>query len=236
MLADEQVGRLVLASEEALRQRATDVVEIVWAMACAEVPVALKIAPSSNRHVEQGKNRRLLRLSGLTDPAPELLPQALCFPVDVCMLLEARPARLQRPPTDSELTHDRHASRAQVRREVFEYIEVFYNPPGMAEPPAAATFVSGLPLPGGLREAGRGESCLTRCPLFRGQITLLMGTLGQTRNSTLSARYGSRAGTGAAERKLPMAASMKSARKPAKMNNSVRPSCSGLPSAGMMSR
>jgi transposase InsO family protein len=26
-----------------------------------------------------------------------------------------------------ELTHDRHASRAQARREVFEYIEVFYN-------------------------------------------------------------------------------------------------------------
>jgi transposase InsO family protein len=28
-----------------------------------------------------------------------------------------------------ELTHDRHASRAQARREVFEYIEVFYNRP-----------------------------------------------------------------------------------------------------------
>ena len=27
------------------------------------------------------------------------------------------------------LTHDRHASRAQARREVFEYIEVFYNRP-----------------------------------------------------------------------------------------------------------
>ena len=26
-----------------------------------------------------------------------------------------------------ELTHDRHASRAQARREVFEYLEVFYN-------------------------------------------------------------------------------------------------------------
>ncbi len=33
-----------------------------------------------------------------------------------------------------ELLHDRHETRAQARREVFEYLEVFYNPSGMALP------------------------------------------------------------------------------------------------------